>query len=115
MKTLFKKIVVTLIQAEAKLILKKYKPYVIAITGSVGKTSTKDAIYTVLSQSFFVRKSEKSFNSNDIGVPLTILGCPNGWNNPLVWARTIVKGLSMILVTHKYPRMLVLEVGLGAP
>ena len=45
---------------------------VIAITGSVGKTSTKDMIASVISTKYSVHKTEGNFN-NHIGVPLTIL------------------------------------------
>lgn len=45
---------------------------VIAVTGSVGKTSTRDIIANVLSQEFNVLKTEGNYN-NDIGLPLTIL------------------------------------------
>lgn len=45
---------------------------VVGITGSVGKTSTKDMIYSVLSQKYNTLKTEGNFN-NDIGLPLTIL------------------------------------------
>ena len=45
---------------------------VIAITGSVGKTSTKDIIAGVLSQKYKVLKTKGNYN-NDLGVPLTIL------------------------------------------
>lgn len=114
MKKTFKKIIVWILQTEAKLVLKKYKPKVVAITGSVGKTSTKDAIYVALSSAFFVRKSEKSFNS-EIGVPLTILGCQNAWNNPLSWTKNIFIGLGIILLKNHYPKWLVLEVGADAP
>ena len=85
-----------------------------AITGSVGKTSTKDAVYAVISGISYVRKSEKSYNS-EIGLPLTILGCPNGWNNPLIWFLNILKGLWLFIWPHKYPKWLVLEVGIGKP
>ena len=44
---------------------------VIGITGSVGKTTAKEFIYSVLSQKYNVLKSEKNFN-NEIGVPLTL-------------------------------------------
>ena len=44
----------------------------IAITGSVGKTTTKELIYSVLSKKYKVLKSEKNKNNN-IGCPLTLL------------------------------------------
>ena len=44
----------------------------IGITGSNGKTSTKDLIASVLSPYFNVRKTEGNFN-NQLGLPLTIL------------------------------------------
>lgn len=43
----------------------------IAVTGSVGKTSTKEFIYNVLSEKYSVHKTEGNLNT-DIGVPLTV-------------------------------------------
>jgi len=43
----------------------------VGITGSVGKTSTKDMVYSVLSQKYNVLKTQGNFN-NEIGVPLTV-------------------------------------------
>ena len=63
MRTTLKKIIYFILQLEARLVVWKYKPKIIAITGSVGKTSTKDAIYAVLKGVTYVRKSEKSYNS----------------------------------------------------
>lgn len=114
MKSFLKKILVATLSAEAKLVLRKYKPRIIAITGSVGKTSTKDAVYAVLSRHFFVRKSEKSFNS-EIGIPLAILGCENAWRNLFKWVRNIMEGLSLILLPNQYPEWLILEVGADHP
>lgn len=114
MKNIFKKIIVLIITWQARLVLLKYKPKIIAITGSVGKTSTKDAIFTVLSKCKTVRKSEKSFNS-EIGLPLTILGCPNGWDNFFIWVENILHGFHLILWKQPYPEYLVLEVGVGKP
>ncbi len=45
---------------------------IIGITGSVGKTSTKEIIASVLSEKFNVLKTEGNFN-NEIGMPLTLL------------------------------------------
>ena len=51
----------------------KYPVKSVAITGSVGKTTTKDLVYAVLSERFRSYKTQKNFN-NDLGVPLTIFG-----------------------------------------
>lgn len=114
MKTFLKKIITKLLILESKLILKKYKPSIIAVTGSVGKTSTKDAIFTVLAPTCHVRKSEKSFNS-EIGVPLTVLGCKNAWNDPFGWTRNLFEGIELILFKSDYPTCLILEVGADHP
>jgi UDP-N-acetylmuramoyl-tripeptide--D-alanyl-D-alanine ligase len=114
MRGLLKKIVATLLLLEARAVLRVYKPRIVAITGSVGKTSTKDAIYSVLAPHVFVRKSEKSFNS-EIGIPLTILGRPNAWNNPFGWLENLIDGLVLIVWRTKYPEWLVLEVGADRP
>ena len=45
---------------------------VIAVTGSAGKTTTKDLIYSVLSQNYNCLKTEGNYN-NHIGLPLTLL------------------------------------------
>lgn len=114
MKSILKKIIVSILIFESKIILKKYKPRVIAVTGSVGKTSTKDAIYTALSKSIFIRKSEKSFNS-EIGLPLTIIGCKNGWYDISAWLKNILEGLELIMFREDYPKCLVLEIGADHP
>ncbi len=112
MKEILKKIVALILQIESRLVIWKYQPKIIAITGSIGKTSTKDAVFAVLSQVSHVRKSEKSYNS-EIGLPLTILGVPNGWSNPLLWLKNIWQGLWLVFWPHQYPKWLVLEVGVG--
>lgn len=114
MRASVKKTLSYVLRAESKLVIWKYNPKVIAITGSVGKTSTKDAVYAVISGISYVRKSEKSYNS-ELGLPLTVLGCRNGWNDPFIWTLNILKGLWLIIWPHKYPNWLVLEVGVGKP
>lgn len=49
----------------------KFNIPVVAITGSVGKTTTKDMVASVLGEKFRVLKTQGNFN-NEIGLPLTI-------------------------------------------
>ncbi len=114
MKQTLKHTIISILEWEARLVLAKYKPKVVAITGNIGKTSAKDAVYAVLSQFAYVRKSEKSFNS-EIGIPLTVLGLPNAWNDPVGWVKNILRGLWLIVKKHEYPEWLVLEVGADRP
>jgi len=94
----------------AKLMLARYQPTVIGITGSIGKTSTKNAIYTVLNRAYPVRKSYKSYN-NQIGVPLTILGFETAGNNIFGWLKILFLSVGRIVYQSDYPQILVLELG----
>src|SRR3989344_7570348 len=114
LKQISKKIITTALETDAKLVLRKYRPKIIAVTGSVGKTSTKDAIFAVVGEALVARKSVKSFNS-EIGLPLTILNCENGWSNPALWIKNIIKGLILITTRMHYPKWLVLELGASMP
>lgn len=114
MKTFLKNIVVKILTLEAKLLLSRHHPVIIAVTGSVGKTSMKDAIYSILKKHYSTRKSEKSFNS-EIGVPLTVLGLPNAWNNPFLWLKNIIDGFFIALFSKDYPNYLILETGIDRP
>ncbi|MBI5134129.1 MAG: UDP-N-acetylmuramoyl-tripeptide--D-alanyl-D-alanine ligase [Candidatus Taylorbacteria bacterium] len=114
MKSLLKKIIVAVLTWEAKAALRRHDPGIIAITGNVGKTSTKDAVYAVVSASFKARKSQKSMNS-EIGLPLAILGLENGWSSASLWAANIVKGFKAAFLSKSFPELLVLEVGADRP
>ncbi len=52
---------------------KRFSPTVIGVTGSVGKSTTKEVIAAVLRRGWPTLKSEKSYN-NEIGLPLALLG-----------------------------------------
>src|SRR3989338_8371760 len=110
-----KKIIVKILEWEARLMLSRHKTHIIGVTGSVGKTSTKDAIAAALSTSLAVRKNEKSYNS-EFGVPLTILNLKSAWSSPFGWLINIIIGLwracTDYLPTSSY---FVLEVGADHP
>ena len=103
----------------AKRVIARYQPKVIGVTGSVGKTTAKEAIYALLRYKFNIWKTEDNFN-NEIGLPMTILGV-----NP----RLANKGNKFGVVLHliravwlaygwprqNYPKVLVLEIAADRP
>lgn len=100
----------------SKRILRKYQPEVVGITGSVGKTSAKEAIAAVLAVRYNVRASKKNYN-NEVGLPLTILGFEKTpGRSVLGWLHVFGRGVWLLLKrdTH-YPRILVLEMGADKP
>ncbi|MBI2409758.1 hypothetical protein HYV30_01810 [Candidatus Kaiserbacteria bacterium] len=114
MKEILKWVVATALGLIARLVMNRYRPGIVMVTGSVGKTSTKDAVAAVLAAQFYVKKSEKSFNS-EFGVPFTILGVENPWGNPLAWLKVVKSALALLLLPNHYPNLLVLEVGADKP
>jgi len=103
----------------AKWTLAKYQPGIIGITGTVGKTSTKEAVYTVLRAIRDVRASSGNFN-NEFGLPLAILG---NWQKipetsgqrKLFWLKVILASLLRLIVRVKYPELLILEYAADRP
>lgn len=95
--------------------LKNQSPKVVVVSGSVGKTSTTQAIATVLEEGFRVRKTLKNYNTN-IGVPCSVFGrqIPQRLHNVFAWGWLIAKNELSIRSTSKV-EVLVLELGTDAP
>ena len=108
------KILEYILKIQAKIILWRYKPIIVAVTGSVGKTSTKEAIYRVLKKKFKVRRNLGNYN-NEIGVPLTILGSKTGGSSIFAWLIIFLKTIKIIIWEENYPKILVLEMGVDKP
>lgn len=115
MKEFLKKILKKILFILSKAILDKYEPKVIAITGSIGKSSTKEAIFTVLQNNFRTRQSVKNYN-NEIGLPLTILGEMSAGSSLAGWLKIFWRAIRLWFVDDKtYPEVLVLEMGIDRP
>ncbi len=99
-----------------KLIIKKYKPKIIAVTGSVGKTSTKEAIEVLLKQYFYVRKSVGNLNT-EFGAPLIFIGKNYGGGSSfLKWLKIIFSGFKIIFFKKQnYPEIVIVEMGADKP
>src|SRR5699024_6069910 len=65
------------LQTLAHAYVRKVQPTVIGITGSNGKTTTKDLLFAVLQKKYVTHATKGNFN-NDIGLPLTILDMNEG-------------------------------------
>jgi len=119
MKNLLKKIIIFKLDCLAKMYLWRFKPDIIAITGNVGKTSTKEAIVTVLDRVKKVRYGKGNLN-NEFGVPLTIVGdwsdnYYEGGNSFLFWCRVLSVSFFAWFFIRDYPEVLVLEFGADKP
>src|SRR3989338_3841434 len=85
----------------SKKIIKKYKPDVVGITGSVGKTTAKEAIAAVLENKFIVRRSTKNYN-NEIGLPLAIIGIEKTPGKSILgWVAAMLKAKKLIFKRDK--------------
>lgn len=100
----------------ARTVLMRRKPIVVAITGSVGKTTTKEAISKILGENFRVRSSAKNYN-NEIGVPLAILGCRADHRSSKIFQvlGTLFHWSRALFFDKSYPEILILEMGADKP
>jgi len=114
---MLRRILQFILKISARLVLWKYRPVIVAVTGSVGKTSVKEAIYAVLKNHFgenMVRRNERNYN-NEIGVPLTVFGLESGGRSISIWFARFVKVFLMLIFKEKYPKILVVEMGADRP
>jgi len=102
-------------RGQAKRYIAKNKPQIVVVAGSVGKTSTTQAVATVLDQQFIVRKTLHNYNT-DLGVPCSIFArhFPNKLKNPFAWLLIILKNQVSLLKTAPFD-VLVLELGTDIP
>jgi UDP-N-acetylmuramoyl-tripeptide--D-alanyl-D-alanine ligase len=110
-----KTIIQYILKILARKIYQKYQPEVIGITGSVGKTGAKEAVYAVLKDKFSVRQSRKNYN-NEIGLPLTLIGADPQGKNIFGWLGVFRRGLELVFGRDDgYPGILILEMGADKP
>ncbi len=100
----------------ARAVVARYRPRIVAVAGSVGKTSTTRAVAAVLGRAFPTRASSKNHN-NEIGVPLTILGeAETGGRSPFAWLGIFWRGYRLAFGPERaYPKVLVLEMATDHP
>jgi len=112
MKAIFRFIIGQLLVRKARTFLRANHVQVIAITGSIGKTSTKEAIFKVVGSKFDVYSSKKSFNT-EFGLSLTVLQeVESGFSSPIAWLRILKR---VLFSRKKAYKRIVLEMGADKP
>lgn len=115
MKKLAKNIVVSILNKQVRKLRAKHDFKIVAIAGSIGKTSTKFAVSAVLKQKYRIRFQEGNYN-DPATVPLVFFGQTQpSLFNPLAWLATFRKNAKQIN-TADYPYDIVLlELGTDGP
>lgn len=114
MKKYLKQLVVIILGWQVRRLRKKNDFKIVAVGGSVGKTSTKLAIAQVLAQKFPVRYQQGNYNDL-VSVPLIFFGhkMPS-LLNPLAWLRIFI--INETIIWKKYPfEIVVVELGSDGP
>lgn len=115
---MIKRLMIRVLAAAARRAIRREKPTIVAITGSLGKSSAKEAIAVAMGAhepGSAVRASRKNYN-NEFGVPFTILNSPAPGKDPLKW---LVACWNALWVGWGFGRIgaqtLVLEMGADHP
>jgi UDP-N-acetylmuramoyl-tripeptide--D-alanyl-D-alanine ligase len=112
-----KQFILNTLKRLAQAVIARHKPIVVAITGTVGKSTTAHFLYDSLCILYGADKvgvSKHNYNG-EYGVPLTILGCSSPHHNPFLWIGVACKGLYLAYFSREYPQYLVLEYGIDHP
>ncbi len=114
MKKIIKKWILNFLTSLARIRLKRLRLFIIGITGSIGKTSTKEAVYEILQHRYQVNKSEKSYNT-EFGLPLAILEQRSGFSSLWKWLKTLSGSVWNAFFGGRQVQMLVIEMGVDKP
>lgn len=112
---MFKKILQNIIERKVTKYIKRHEPVLIVVVGSVGKTSTKQAIATVLSEKYRVRASQGNHNTA-FSAPLAILGVeyPADIRSLSEW-RAVMQAIKARINEPKDVDVIVQELGTDSP
>ena len=114
MKAQFRRLIASYFEHLTARTIKRYNLKVVAVVRSVGKTSTKMAIATVLGQKYRVLVHQGNYNS-EVGLPLSVFeqSVPQSLYNPFAWLGKMIQ--AWWRSRHYQYDVLVLELGTDRP
>jgi len=103
MKELFRSLIARTLEFQARRLIRRHRPKLVAVAGSLGKTSTKFAIAKVLEAKYRVLIYEKENYNSEISLPLTVFNLPlPPLYNPLAWLKTLTQIERVIRGSYPY-------------
>ncbi len=116
MKATFRRLVARTFERQVVRLIKRHRLKVVAVAGSVGKTSTRADIVTVLRHKYRTQNISQPGYNSEIGLPLSVFDftVPSSLLNPFSWLWLWLR--SEITIFSRYPhQVLVLELGTDHP
>jgi len=112
---MMKKIIRLLLEKRVRTYLKKHQPILVLVVGSVGKTSTKQAIATVLNEKYHVRAHAGNYNTH-FSVPTAIMGVeyPEDPRSISQWW-SVLRAMKLRIRQKKDVDVIVQELGTDSP
>jgi UDP-N-acetylmuramoyl-tripeptide--D-alanyl-D-alanine ligase len=116
MKAAFRRFLAAVLARQSRRLIKAHHLKVVAVCGSVGKTTTRSAIVSVLRQKYKTQAINQPGYNSDIGLPLSIfdMRVPRLLLNPFAWVWRLVKTEAVIHGRYDVD-ILVLELGTDHP
>lgn len=110
-----RKILKFLLGVVTTLVIKRHRPVIVGVTGSVGKTSTKEAVYEAFKDRKRIRKSAGNLNT-ETGAPLVFLKKDSPGRGLKEWLKIMISGLWLAIKGDKnYPEIVVVELAADKP
>jgi UDP-N-acetylmuramyl pentapeptide synthase len=116
MKAAFRRIVARIFERQVRRLIKRHQLIVVAVGGSVGKTTTRAAIAQVLQAKYRVQNITNPGYNSEIGLPLSVfdMSVPAVLINPFAWIVRLIQ-TEFIIGGHYPGQVLVLELGTEEP
>jgi len=107
-------IAIKILNVISRKIIARHNPVIIGITGSVGKSSARKAIYEIFKTKYSVACNKSVYHS-DISIPLAIIGEKSGGRSVLKWFFVVFRAMKILFGYEKYPEILILEMDVNRP